>query len=205
MRRGQQSPEPGTRGQSYVLEAIAAGVIVVAGVIFAIQATAVTPLSVSTANEHVENQERAMAETVLERTAASGALKEAVLYWNPDNRTFYDAEPEGYLGESPPNAFGHELERVFTDARIATNVYVVYSRPSGQGLEPMVYQGTPSDNAVTATHSLVLTDDDTLSAPGYDEYTLNATNDTDGFYARDVVSDGRTYNVVEVRLVAWQM
>lgn len=199
-----------TRGQTYVLEAIGAGILVLAAVVFTIQATAVTPLSVSTANKHIENQEQAMAETLLEQAASNGTLKEAVLYWNPDERKFQGAETvQGYLDTSmdgpPPNRFGYQLERVFADSRIATNIYVFYSTRSGTKSKTMVYQGTPSDNAVTATHSLLLVDADNLTASGYENHTLNATNTTVSFYAPDVFPDGRVYNVVEVRLVVWQM
>lgn len=207
-RGAKTSAASGGRGQTYTLEAIAAGVLVIAGVAFAIQATAVTPLSVSTASEHVENQERAMAETLLERTAADGSLKAAVLFWNPNTSTFHNATAQGYLNTSgpgpPPNAFGDELERVFAEGRIATNVHVVYDTPSGLKSKTMVFQGSPSNNAVTATHSLVLTDSDALTAPGFETDALNDTED-DVLYAPDVIPDGRAYNVVEVRLVVWQM
>lgn len=194
-----------SRGQSYVLEAIGAAIIVLAGVTFAIQATAVTPLSMSTSSQHVENQERLMADTALEQAATNGSLKEAVLYWNPDNRTFQGAAAEGYLGTASPNRFGRLLNRTFRDQRIATNVEVVYSAPSGAKSRTMIYQGSPSNNAVTATHTLVLVDSDHLTADGYGNRTLNASDAAANFYAPDVSPDSQLYNVVEVRLVAWRM
>ncbi|MEF8789568.1 MAG: hypothetical protein V5A61_05535 [Haloarculaceae archaeon] len=203
--RGRAGIDGDDRGQSYTLESIVAGVVVLSAVVFAIQATAVTPLSVSTASQHVENQERAVADTLLAQAARNGTLRSAVLYWNPDNRTFVDATAEGYLGEQPGNAFGDQLDRVFGDSEVAVNVYVGYDTANGLKRRTMVYQGTPSDNAVSASQSLVLMDEDTLSGP-YAGRTLNGTAPTaDAFYAPDVAPSGSVYNVVEVRIVAWRI
>lgn len=197
--------EVGDRGQSYTLESIAAGVVVLSAVAFAIQATAVTPLSVSTASEHVENQEREVADTLLAQAARNGTLRAAVLYWNPDNRTFVNATAEGYLGRTPDNTFGNQLARVFSENEVAVNVYVGYDTPNGPKRRTMVYQGTPSDNAVSASRSLVLMDEDELRGP-YANRTLNGTtNATDAFYAPDVTPNGSVYNVAEVRIVAWRI
>jgi len=192
------------RGQSYTLESIAAGVLVLSAVVFAIQATAVTPLSVSTASQHVENQQREVADTLLAQAATNGTLRSAVLYWNPDNRTFVNATAEGYLGRTPDNVFGNQLSRVFADSDVAINVYVGYDTPSGPKRQTMVYQGTPSDNAVSASRPVVLMDEDELRGP-YANETLNGTNATDAFYAPDVAPNGSVYNVAEVRIVAWRI
>jgi len=198
----------GDRGQSYALESIAASLVVLSAVIFAIQATAVTPLSVSTASQHVENQERELADTVLDQAAENGTLQSAVLFWNSENRTFVNATAEGYLGRTPDNEFGNQLDRVFGDSQIAVNVYVGYGTTSGLRRETMVYQGTPSDNAVSESHTLVLMDEDHLRGSNQ---TLNGTQNpvarTPGsaFYAPDIAPNGSVYNVVEVRIVAWRM
>lgn len=192
------------RGQSYVLEAIGASVIVLAAVVFALQATAVTPLSVSTANQHIQTQERVTADTVLEHAARNGTLQGAVLHWNPDNRTFWDASAEGYLGRHPDNGFGQVLNRTFGRSNVATNVHVVSVGPSGTSNTQMIYQGIPSESAVTATHTLVLLDEDNLTAPGYEQHTLNESNATDSFYVRDTMTNHSVYTVVEVRLTVWR-
>lgn len=192
------------RSQSYVLEAIAASVVVLTAVVFAIQATAVTPLSVSTANQHIENQERSTADSMLEQATVNGSLRTAVLYWNPDNRTFANASAEGYLGRHPGNRFGELLDRTFGEANVATNVEVVSIGAAGPSRKPMIYQGVPSESAVSASHTLVLMDSDNLTAPGYSNHTLNATNATGNFYTSDTVPAGPVYAVVEVRIVVWR-
>lgn len=200
----------GRRGQSYALESIAASLVVLSAVVFAIQATAVTPLSVSTASQHVENQERQLANTVLDQAGNNGTLQAAVLFWNPENRTFVNATAEGYVGRTPDNLFGQQLARVFSDSKIAVNVYVGYATRDGLGRETMIYQGTPSDNAVSGTHTVVLMDEDSLSGPFSDQTlngSVNATARMNGsaFYAPDIAPNGSVYNVLEVRIVAWRM
>ena len=64
------------RGQAHTLEAFAAAILIVVGLTFALQATAVTPLSASTSNQHLENQQRAVATDLLETSAANGDLRE---------------------------------------------------------------------------------------------------------------------------------
>lgn len=192
------------RAQSYTLEGIAAGILVLSTVVFVIQATAVTPLSVSTASQHVENQERELADTALAQADVNGTLQQALLYWNPANRTFVNATANGYVGRTPSNGFGRLLERVFSDEQIAVNVYIGYNTSNGLKRQRLVYQGTPSDNAVSAGHMLTLMDADNLTGP-YSNRTLNGTNATPTFYAPDMAPNGSVYNVVEVQIIAWRM
>jgi hypothetical protein len=77
------------------------------------QATAVTPLSASTSNQHIENQQRALAGDLLSTAAADGSLTEAVLYWNATNRSFHDSRPVGHYRDSgSQNEFLASLVRV---------------------------------------------------------------------------------------------
>ena len=70
------------RGQIYTLEAVIAAVLLVSSLVFALQVTAVTPLSASTSNQHIENQQRASASGVLTAAEEAGILQDAVLFWN---------------------------------------------------------------------------------------------------------------------------
>ncbi len=197
------------RAQAHTLEAFAAAILLVAGLTFALQATAVTPLSASTSNQHIENQQRAVATDLLEASAENGDLAEAVLHWNPENETFASSHPEFeyYTQAGPPTGFGDALNRTFLDRRVAFNVVVRYGTPNGTRAQRMVYMGSPSDNAVSATRTVPLADDANLTAPAYDDRTLRGLSDgTDSgtFYAPDVGS-GAAYNYPEVRIVVWRM
>ena len=193
------------RGQAHTLEAFAAAILIVAGLTFALQATAVTPLSASTSNQHLENQQRAVATDLLETSAANGDLREAILRWDPNRSSFRASGTRGQFTEGgPPNGFGEALDRAFRDGRIAFNVELRYGPRYGES-EPMVDMGSPSDNAVTATRTVVLTDDANLTMPGYEDRTLAqvAADDDQSFYAED--PDSRPIYRVEVRITAWQL
>lgn len=196
------------RGQAHALEAIASGLLIVGVLIFAIQATAITPLTVSTSHQHIETQQKKMADGVLETASYSDEpgqkdpLKSAILYWDVNEQEFYDGTSEGYLGEYPDNEFGEILSDTFGDRQIATNVYVTHTRPDGgSSTEQMVHMGEPSDNSMSATTTVVLYDDDTLTSPVNDE----EVSDAPGFYASNVDEDSNVYNVVEVRIEVWRI
>lgn len=190
------------RAQAHTVEAFAAAVLVVGGLIFATQATAVTPLSASTSNQHIENQQQASIEGLLAASAERGTLAEAVLYWDVEEEEFEGAE-SGVYAEGPPNEFGDDLNELLSDRRIAFNVVVRY--PDGEGgtdTEPMVRMGQPSDNAVSATRSIGLYDSSRLSVDG-DDRELGELDEGE-FYADDIAADSQLYTVVEVEVVAWR-
>lgn len=195
-------------GQAHAIESLAASILILSTIVFAIQATAITPLTVSTSNQHIETQQQRMASGVLENAkytenpGSTSALKEAVLFWNTSNQQFYNASSEGYLGTYPNNEFGDLLNGTFGDRRIATNIYLTYERPGvGSSTKQMLYMGEPSNNAVTATTNIVIYDDDALTAPG-ESGTVNETN---GYFASNVNPSSNVYNVVEVRIVVWRI
>ena len=206
------------RGQAYALEGIVVSLLLVGSLVFALQVTAVTPLSASTSSQHIENQQRAVAEGVLATAVEQDALRIAVLNWNHDPASdpprFYgigaSAERSFYVDGPPENEFGTLLERAFSSRGIVFNVLV---RPSvdidddgtddgfATEAQRMVYRGEPSDNAVTATRLVTLYDDDVLYDD--DEHPTSTRIDGDSFYAEDV-SDDVLYNVVRVEVVVWR-
>ncbi len=176
------------RGQAHTVEAFAAAVLIVGGLIFATQATAVTPLSASTSNQHIENQQKASVEGLLAASATDGSLEAAVLDWNATRGTFEGAPESDTYASAPDHEFGDALSGTLSSRQIAFNVLVRY--PDGDGgtdTEPMIRMGEPSDNAVSATRSIGLYDDDVPT----------------GFYAPDI-DDSKLYTVVEVEVVAWR-
>jgi hypothetical protein len=177
----------------------------VTSVLFALQMTAVTPLSASTSSQHIENQQQASIEGVLASAEETGALRRAVLFWNGSTGRFHDTTTDSYYTrKAPPNDFGDRLERAFDDRGIGYNVYVIYySESGGRRVDEMVYQGAPSDNAVRSGRTVVLTDGDRLYDDG-ERRTAKALNGS-SFYAEDVSPDSPTYNVVRVEVVAWRI
>lgn len=200
-------PRGSARGQSYTLEGIVAGAVVLAAVAVALQSAVVTPQSTSATNQRIEVVEGTTADTLLDHAARNGSLRRAVLFWDPENRTFVNASQEGYVPGPPPNRFGRILDRTFYQDNVAVNVYVTSSRPGGSRRTQMVFQGTPSNAAVTAARTVVLFDDDHLvNRSGPTPMTLNDTTTAGGgFYAEDAAPNSSVWNVVEVRLVVWRI
>lgn len=199
------------RGQVHTLEGVVAALLMLAGLVFALQTTAVTPLSASTASQHIENQHQTQAEGLLAASAKKGALKPAVLFWNESADAFHDAPRGYYVNEGPPNRFGGLLEETFGAASVAFNVYVTYQRPDGTQIrQRMVFGGVPSDNAIRTTRVVALYDGDHLYDPNGKGAAVRdpatTVNTTGHFYAPDVTpGSGGLYNLVRVEVVVWRM
>lgn len=201
-----------TRGQAHTLEAVVAALLLLAGLVFALQTTAVTPLSASTASQHIENQQQTQAEGVLAIAADQGTLKPAVLFWNESADGFHNASRDYYVNGGPPTRFGALLNRTFADRGIAFNVFVSYQRADGSRKRVrMVFAGAPSDNAVRATRVVALYDGDHLYDPSSTgKYAVRdpatTVDTTDDFYAPDTTpGSGGLYNLVRVEVVVWRM
>lgn len=179
-----------------------AALLLVGAVIFALNATAVTPLTASTSNQHIENQQRLLANDVLASAEANDVLIESLVHWDQENGSFVGATDQGFYVEGgPPTDFGELLNETFLDDRIAFNVYVRYHRVDDSSrTETMVSMGSPSDNAVSASRTATVFDDTRLNAPDSSENLSSAD-----FYAPDADPNSTLYNVMEVRIVTWQM
>ncbi|MFC7226276.1 hypothetical protein N0B31_02590 [Salinirubellus salinus] len=192
------------RGQAHTLEALAGSLLLVGALVFALQVTAVTPLSASTSSQHIENQQQATAAGVLSAAVEEGTLRDAVLYWNDgsDPQRFHDAVGQRYyVDRAPPNGLGTLLDRAFASRAIVYNVYVHYEEDGRRKPQRMVYRGEPSDNAVSTSVTLTLYDDDVLRNDDGDPTTTSLSSAD--FYAPDAHAGG-VYNVLEVEVVAWR-
>jgi len=214
------------RGQAHTLEAFTAALLILAGLLFSLQATAVTPLSASTSNQHIENQERAVAMDLLATADTNDALEAALLNWNSTTGNFTGTDASGIYAN--PNEvktfgrFGEMLHRSFLSEGIAVNVWVRYRTGSGEvhanGFIPsqgescrpdnvgeycsLLFMGSPSDNAVVATRTVVLMDGTNITGTGESVATAAAN---DRYFAPDAATGSPVFNVVEVRMVVWQM
>ena len=198
-----------TRGQALSFEGIAAAILLLSAVGFAIQVTAVTPLSPSTSSQHVENQIQSAGEGTLDSAAQSGALQEAVLFWDPGEAEFHNSGNNSahYQGQPPSTlSLSDTLNQTFSDRNIAYNIIIHYHTDDGMKEQLLVEQGRTSDHAVSASRLVVLRDDDRLvRANGSAGQPVGSL--TTEFYA-DPVGDLGTesiYNVLRVEVVAWRI
>jgi hypothetical protein len=189
------------RAQAHTLEAFTAALLLVGSVVFALQVTAVTPLTASTSSQHIENQQVQVARGMLDSAAENGSLREALLDWNETAGAFVNASEEGYYvreGQAN-NTFGAMLGRAFLERGIAANVNVRYLTADGDlRSRRMVYLGSPSDHAASVSRSVTLYDDDELDGG---QTTLN---DSTSYFVPDR-GEGDVYSVVRVEVVVWQM
>lgn len=199
------------RGQAYTLEGVASSILLLATISFAIQSTAVTPLSTSTSNEQIELQNSVYANDILEVTADDGRLSEAIRYYNTSSGRFHNESraSRGYIRPSPNETGFHSiLSKTLATRGVAYNVVIRYQVDANQTLDDMsatdsrrwMYQGQPSNNAVTATKTVVLYDDQKITSPE-SNMTLK---ESDKFYMNDS-STSEVYNVVQVEVTVWEI
>ena len=203
------------RAQAHTLEAITASLILISSLVFALQVTAVTPLTGSTSSQHIENQQAAAAEGVLAAAAENGTLKPTLLYWNESEDNWHNATSDGYVQGPPPTAFGDTLEEMFLDRGIVFDLTLYYIVEDDDGDDvresiPIVDLGEPSDHASTARRTVTLADDDPLREP--DESASDTTLSNASYLGYDGDNGGidadpdqTLYSVVEVELVVWRM
>ena len=196
------------RAQAHTLEAIAAGIVVLASVVFALQVTAVTPLSASTASQHIENQQQASAAGILDAARENGSLDAAVGYWDETNGTLHGTSGGGYTTDTEVRrtTLGRMLLDTFEARGVAFNVYFAYTTDTGTMVRKrFIYRGEPSDNAATATTMVALYDDDPL----YDANetpTATTVNGSNTYQALiPPASSSGLYNAVRVEVVVWRM
>lgn len=195
------------RGQAHTLEAAVAALLLLTSIGIALQMTAVTPLSASTSSQHLENQLQQTSKGVLASSAENGGLKQAVLYWNDSEGSFYNTTGRFYYTEDPPQniSLGRTLNQTLDERNVAYNVYVVFQSTDGtQQRKRMIYRGEPSEHAVTASHSVTLVDDDQLRSQ---DGSVSGTNlsEASTFYIGDSTPSDGFYNQVRVEVVAWRI
>jgi hypothetical protein len=188
------------RAQAHTLEGVAAALVVVVAVAFTLQATAVTPLTASTASQHLETQHERVAATLLQTARADGSLSRTLRHWNASDAAFRNASDEGYyVGRAPATAFGAALNETFGDRAVAYNVNVYYVTPAGdRRVRRLVYTGTPSSNAVAASRTVTLYDEQRVVGNATGPTLANAS-----YFAPD--APGSQYAVVDVEVVVWRM
>ncbi|MFH5799059.1 hypothetical protein [Haladaptatus sp. CMAA 1911] len=204
------------RGQAYTLEGFVGALVVLTALLFVFQSIVLTPTTAGTVDQDVKAQLRVQANDALRTVDSDGTLENLTRYWNASGGFAYANESEVGYGSEPPcapvrspedvcDSLGETLHDAFTVRGYTYNLYVSYQLPDDPtevATERVVYRGVPSANAVTARHTVVLYDDQRLTAP---EDGGNATLESlgsNGFYAPDADEDV-VYNVVEVRLVVW--
>lgn len=207
----------GDRGQAFTLEGVLGAFVVLAAVLFAVQAIVGGSGAGGTVDADARETLRTEASGILATTADQPVadLAYVVRYWSSGEQRFYGSRSRtaGYGEAGPPTAmFGQSFDRTFTAQGRSFNIVVQYrDDPTtlSSGSERMVWRGPPGTDAVVASQTVALYDNMTLTAPDASsrelwEYDTNATDDDDGFYPiPDAAPNSPLYNVVEIRVIVW--
>ncbi|KAB1188769.1 MULTISPECIES: hypothetical protein [Haloferax] len=194
------------RGQAHALEAFVAATVLLASVTFALQVTAVTPLTASTSSQHIENQQASVAQGLLDAAAENGSLKRTVLLKN-----ISVTEGDNYISGGPPTVFGQMLNDTFRDRGIAfnVNVYSVQSNQQGKALNRigLVHMGQPSDHAASASRLVTLMDTDVLHKVDSGEAvpTTTTLDEASSFYVDERQDGDPVWSVLKIEVVVWRM
>ena len=186
-------------GQIFTLEAAISLIIISLIVLYVLFAVPLTPLTSSAANVMVENKLEFLAIDVLNVACYKSPgedyspMKQALLYW--DGETMY-----GSIYDYPWSYnLKVLLDSTFGKEGIAYNIDIGYYTYDAQNdtviynTAKFVWNGYPSDNAVTVTKTIVLYDSDPANQ-GVKVLTYNIDGNETNFY-----------NVIEVRLTVWRM
>jgi hypothetical protein len=127
-----------------------------------------------------------------------GDLNASTLYWDDDEANWQNVGGDSTYVQPPP---GHPLEiplnSFYTERGVGFNINVIYQRADGtSGTERMFYQGTPGPNAVVASQTVIIEDDDKL--PDGTE-VQNASS----YFAPDALPTNDRYNVFRIQIVMW--
>ena len=204
----------GTRAQGYTLEGVIASLVVLSAVLFAMQSVALTPSSGGSVDINERQNLRTQAADVLVLSSQNETFSLSTLarHWDESKQTFAGGlTPRlGYGSRQPRGQIGEILNETFANRSRTYNLelrYLPRNASNGTLTTPVVFRGTPSDDAVVASRTITLFDNQTLTSPGASDVELweygTEIEDDDGYYPVPNAVDGPVYNVVEVRLTVW--
>jgi hypothetical protein len=193
------------KAQLHTLEGVAASVILLLVIIYAIDATSMTPLTSSTSSTHVESELQILGQDIFNtldyaEPGYRSMLKYDITNWKGLeyiwNGTMYiENGNTSFSPEILTNNLTVLLKDTLVNRGIAHKVEVVYLISSDNNTVPsgtntIIYAGTPSNNAVIVSRKIVLQDTDGVSSD-------NPIEDIDPL--------SNLYNIVDIKLVMWRM
>jgi hypothetical protein len=190
--------------QMHTLEAVMAALIMVGVIVFAVEATSLTPLTSSTANAHIEAQMQTMGQDMLNALSYApyghtSALKSDVTNWDGKeyvwNGTAYESRASGNLTLTN-SSLVDMFTFVTTPRGIAHNVHFAWINEDGVSISrPYIYNGDPSDNAVIISKKVTLSDYEVANVSSFAANTA----------IPDIDNSTGFYNIVNVKMTLWRM
>lgn len=190
------------KAQLYTLEAVAAASIMLMVIIYAIDATSMTPLTASTSSVHVEAELIAMGQDIFNildyaEPGYRSRLKMDIAAWDGKE---YIWSGSNYTIKGTTNVTGnitnitellnatlikqgiaHNLDLVFLSRRPDNTTYPVKVK--------IIFNGDPSNNAVIVSRKIALQNSDNVNPRTIEDIDLSSN----------------FYNIVDIKLVLWRM
>ncbi|MFZ3059647.1 MAG: hypothetical protein WA102_07890 [Candidatus Methanoperedens sp.] len=187
------------KAQMHTLEGVAAATIMLLVIVYAIDATSMTPLTSSTANVHVETELQVLGQDILgaldyAEPGYNSMLKNDVLTWNGSE---YIWSGTNYMEKGGTANLANNLTNILNATLIgqgiAHNVALTFLSDNGASYstERMIYNGDPSENAVIVSRKIVLQNTDFTPSANYP--------------IPDIDPSTNLYNIVDVKLILWRM
>ena len=206
-----------SRGVQWTLEAFLAVLLMLSALVVV---AAVLPVGTQHAEVEIgQTQLQQAGDDVLELAEAEGNLTAAVLYWNTTEGEFIGAEAD--LGTEPhyvtfSDDESHPLAALLAgtlgERHISYNIHIEYETGGAAPVteqRPVVYQGPPGGDSVTASATVLLFEDDRPHASA-GNCTLAELDDdsvcgSETFYAPDVDPTSNRYNTVQIQIELWRV
>lgn len=193
------------KAQLHTLEGVAASTLILLVIIYAIDATSITPLTSSTSSLLIESELALLGEDILNTLDYTEPGEKSKLKMDIVNWDGYQYQWNGSKYMLDGNATGQNylsnnltkiLNTTLISKGIAHRVEITYLMSGNNITTPsqpitMIYAGVPSDNAVIVSRKIVLNDLDMVDA-----YSTNPFKDID-FYTD-------LWNIVDIKLVLWR-
>lgn len=191
------------KGQMHTLEGVAAATIMLLVIVYAIDATSMTPLTSSTANVHVETELQVLGQDILgaldyAQAGYNSNLKNDILKWQGSEYTwngtkYMEKGNATYSQNNLTNNLTNILNSTLVSQGIAHNVEITFMANNGTSYftQKMIYNGNPSDNAVIVSRKIVLHNSDYPNLLNIQLTDIDPSTDL--------------YNIVDVKLILWRM
>ncbi len=191
------------KAQMHTLEGVAAATIMLLVIVYAIDATSMTPLTSSSANVHVETELQTLGQDILgaldyAEPGYNSNLKNDVLTWNGSEYIWSGTNYTEKGGTANlTNNLTNILNATLIKQGIAHNVEITFldnsTTPNPPVSKYLIYNGDPSENAVIVSRKIILHDGDINQT----KFPDNPINDID--------NSTNLYNIVDVKLILWRM
>lgn len=198
------------KAQLHTLEGVAAATIILLVIIYAIDATSLTPLTSTSSNMHIEKELELMGQDILNTLDYSepgygSKLRDDISNWTGNKYTWNGS---AYINLNDNNfSLNNNLTSIFIQTfhkrGIAHNVELTFI-DNGSFLpltRTLIYNGDPSNNAVIVSRKIVLQNRGSKNDDrGKDEVSISTEN-----IIKDIDPSTNFYNIVDVKIVLWRM